>query len=175
MTGWPEPVVTSRAWARLTRHPPPGQPPDAAAAESWYGPVAVARAWRDPAPGRLQRCTVTLTSYPGADQAASVLRACGVGVVLAGKTLTHERAFHALQLLPVGARTTDTVQALRRLLADGALQHDGGQFLASQILALRVITGGGRLRIVQHGGRADAIKAAVWACQAALAEPPAIY
>jgi hypothetical protein len=77
---------------------------------------------------------------------------------------------------PVGSTSRNAVTELRRLVDDDVLRHDGGADLAAQVLGVRTVPGPDGPR-VRSAGRMDAVKAVVWAVEAArrAAELPAVF
>lgn len=71
---------------------------------------------------------------------------------------------------------TEIVPELRRLIDNGVLRHDGSGLLTSQVAELRTQRGPDGPRVVSRG-RADAVKAAVWAAARARLPRavPAVY
>lgn len=154
------PVVTEDDWTHLLTDAPP-RPPDAVAVEGWPGEgISVARAWK-----LGEHVAVAVTDVPDVAAAAALVAALGcrkrptVGSSMADDPVWKGRATSATSAV----RTA--VADFSGLLRDDVLRHDGGEALTGQVLALRTSPGadGPRMRST---GRADAVKAAVWAVEA---------
>lgn len=161
-----EPVIEQADWHALTTRAP-SRPPDAVAVEGWPGEgVCVARAWREGS--RVVVAVDEAADTPEAAAGVAGLVAAGcrrarrptVGASLATDPVWRGRA------VPATAAVRTAVAELSGLLRDDVLRHDGGSCLTDQVLGLRTSPGadGPRMRST---GRADAVKAAVWAAQAA--------
>ncbi|MBI4941866.1 MAG: HNH endonuclease [Actinobacteria bacterium] len=155
------PVVDEQDWRALAVVPP-ARPPDAVAVEGWPGEgVAVARAWRVG-----ERAVVSVADALDAPEAAALVagyrcrRRPVVGASLAEDPVWARRA------TPETGPVRSSVAELSGLLRDDAVRHDGGDFLTEQVLGLRTTPGadGPRMRST---GRADAVKAVVWAARSA--------
>jgi hypothetical protein len=156
-----EPVVTEDTWSSHVL-PPPLEDPTCAAIESWYADgVSLVLAWRTD-----NRVVVSASDHTTVDHAVEALRESGhTGQVMVGKSLAGDPAFKGLRVKPMAMRTSAAAQTLGRLIGEG-LAHDGGAHLTDQVLALRVLPGADGPRMAsQH--RADAVKATVWAVEAA--------
>ena len=119
------------------------------------------------------------TSIDDLAGAAEAVRASGfTDAALVGASIALDPAWQNEQINtePQKGTVRAVVEDLDRLLADGALVHDGGAVLSAQVLGLRTLPGvdGPRVRSTIA---ADAVKAAVRAAVAARATPrvPAIY
>jgi len=154
-------VVEAASWGELADEVPLA-PPDAAAIESWFGPASLALAWRTDG----GRVVVSVTDHPDLASARADLDESGfAGTTMVGSSLATDPALRGLTVAKGEGRVLATAQALARLLAEDALRHDGGDHLTGQVLALRTMPGSDGPRLVSSG-RADAVKAAVWAVQA---------
>lgn len=158
-----EPVASPETWATLEDRRTGLPVPDAVAIESWFdGGVSVATAWRAD-----ERAVVEVLDFPdlpSAVAAATALR-CSTRLIV-GASLMEDAALKGVAKVAGKGRTGNVVQELGRLLAGDQLRHRGGQHLAAQVLDLRTVPGADGPRVVSSG-RADAVKAAVWAAQAA--------
>ena len=165
-----EPVVTAEAWAHLVvEDEVPFAVPAAAAIESWFDQgYSTALAWRlDDG-----RVLVSVTDHP--DLASAVKAARGAGFrrqVRLGASLDQDPAVRTLRKKRGEGRTGDAAAQLRRLLAEDAVRHDGGEHLSGQVLEVRTVPGTDGPRIASKA-RADAVKAAVWAIADARAARP---
>lgn len=157
-----EPITTPEVWAELTAPLPQG-PPQSVAIESHFSDgVSVARAWRSGA-----AAVVCVADCQDLTEAASLVQASGYrGTVLVGASLVSDPALKPLRVASATITTRNAALDLGRLMGDGSLVHDGGEHLTNQVLAMRTTPGtdGPRLRST---GRADAVKACVWAASAA--------
>lgn len=158
-----EPVTDADTWETLTSPRPEG-PPAAAAIESWFSSgVSVALAW--PAAGG--KVVVSVTDHPTVDAAAAHVRACGVRRrVTVGASLLDHPAMRGLSTRKGEGRAAASVTQMLDLLREGVIRHDGSPHLAAQVTTVRVTPGSDGPRLV-GSGRADAIKATVWAATAA--------
>jgi hypothetical protein len=165
-------VVKEQEWAEL-EGPLPDGPPAGVAIEGWYRDgVSVARAWF--ADGRV---TVSVSDHRDVPGAIAAAAAAGCpNPIRVGKSLTGDPALQPLWHEPMQGTTKSAVADLRRLVDDGALAHDGSAELARQVLALRVSPSADGVTL-RSKGRADAVKSAVWAAEAArnAPEPAAIW
>lgn len=155
------PVIGHDSWTALAM-PAPDRVPDAVAVESWFGQgISVARAWkREDGP-----VVVSVADHP--DLPAAVAYAASLGLsrpVLAGSSLADDGAWQrqGVRFTKMADSTRSQVGDLIRYLGERAFVHDGSEVLRDQVLTLRTSPGtdGPRLRST---GRADAVKAAMWA------------
>jgi len=169
-----EPVVVEDEWDALAVEVPDGRPL-VAAVEAWFADgasIAVVRR------GVEDRLVVSVTGCATVAEAAALVKATSPDRCLVGKSIAGHPAFADLVVEPIGGTTRQAAIGLRQAIDDGDLHHDGGAHLARQVAALRTVPGadGPRLR---SSGRADAVKAAVWAVEAAREvmgmDAPAIY
>lgn len=156
-------IVDRAAWGELVVQPGAGVP-DAVAVESWFDAGAsVAYAWHLPDGAAL----VKVVDVPDVAAAAVAAKAVGyTGQITVGASLAADPAFQGLRVTKGQGRVLPAVLDLGRLLAEGTFVHDGSPTLTSQVLAVRTVPGTDGPRLASHG-RADAIKAAVWAAGAA--------
>jgi succinate dehydrogenase hydrophobic anchor subunit len=162
-----EPLVSRDVWRGLEHH---GDEPvawAAAAVESTMGlPPVVALA--GPAGTRVVVQVVQADSIAHAAAiAASVTHTPRVG-----KSLLHDPCWEVVDAIPTSATTAHAAAELRQLIEDSWIAHTGEQLLTDQVLAVRVDKSVSGLRVVSTG-RADAVKAAVWAAAACRAVPEA--
>jgi hypothetical protein len=155
-----EPVVDAVAWGELAVSRP-DRVPDAVAVEGWPGDgVSVARAWRVDG-----RAVVAVDDVVDVPAAAALVAGYGCPLrPLVGESLAADPVWGG-RVRPAKGPVRGAVTDLSGLLRDGVLRHDGGEHLVGQVLALRVSPGADGLR-VRSTGRADAVKAVVWAAQA---------
>jgi hypothetical protein len=154
-------VVEAQDWEALCA-PVPSRPPDSVAVEGWPGQgVSVARAWR--VGGHVVVAVADAMDVPQAAALVAGYRCPRRPVV--GASLADHPVWHGRAVSSSGAVRTSVVD-LAGLLRDGGLRHDGGDCLTAQVLGLRTSPGADGLR-VRSTGRADAVKAAVWAAQGA--------
>ncbi len=153
-------VVDSEAWNTLAAEVPFIRP-DAAAIESWYAEgVSLALAWKDAG-----RSIVSVSDHPDMESAVAALKESGCrAVVTVGAGLMDHVALKGVRKRKGEARVIGAVQVLSRLISEGVLRHDGGQHLGGQVLTLRTLPGADGPRMASTG-RADAVKAAVWAIE----------
>jgi hypothetical protein len=158
------PIVAGDDWRALVAAPP-ARPPDAVAVEGWPGEdvVAVARAWKVDG-----RALVAVTDAPDVSAAAALVAGyrCRKRPTV-GASIAEDPAWKG-KATPAKLAVRAAVADLSGLLRDDAVRHDGGDALSGQVLALRTSPGADGPRI-RSTGRADAVKAAVWAAQAARA------
>lgn len=159
-------VVTEDAWAALEVDRPQ-EIPQAVAVEAWLGDVSVAYAWSVDG-----RTVVSAADFETTAAAAAAIRDSGYrGRVAIGASLVEDRAFRGLRKRSMKDQTKSTVAEVSRMLAEGNLAHDGSEHLAEQMVGLRTSPGtdGPRMR---SNGRADAVKAMVWAANAVRSPRP---
>lgn len=169
LTGRAEPkgvqLVTEEDW--YDRLALPGDAaPDGAAIESWFtAGVSLALAWRED-----KAAIVSVTGHRDLAAAVTALRQSGYrGRVTLGASLADDPAVKGkIRVTPTKASAGAAVADLTRLLTEHALQHDGGEHLTGQVLAVRTQPGTDGPRLVSKE-RADAVKAAAWAAVAARA------
>jgi len=156
-------LTTSEAWRGLVEVAP-DRPADVVAVEGWFhAGVAIARAWRlGP-----DRVLVAATSYDDLTDAAEALDGWR-GRVLIGASLADDPSWRELRIRTMSRQGTvrAVVGKLSQLLRDDVLRHTGDAFLSGQVLEVRIMPGVDGPR-VRSTGRADAVKAAVWAVEAA--------
>lgn len=159
-----EQLVDAETWSALEAERPAG-PPNAAAVESWFEDgVSVVLAWR------LADATVVVEAedFPDLASAVAAVKASGFrGVSTVGSSLREDPAVKGkIRTRPGEAHVRVAVAELQRLLAEGVVRHAGGRHLTGQVLELRTSPGVDGPRVVSTG-RADAVKATVWALRAA--------
>jgi len=87
-------------------------------------------------------------------------------VVRVGKSLLHDPVWLGVPVDPMSGTGPAACAQLLQLLGEGVVAHDGGDLLAGQVTSTTVASGPLGLRI-KSPGRVDAIKATVWAVDAA--------
>jgi hypothetical protein len=159
-----EPIATEHTWPTLAEKPPTTRP-RAAAIESWFGAgVSLAVAWKVG-----DRAVVAVTGHPDLAAAVAQLRATKfAGVVTVGASLRTDPALTGLRTEAGEGRTGPAAAELARLMRDDTFRHDGNGHLGDQVLAIRTVKSADGARLVSNG-RADAVKAAVWAARKARA------
>lgn len=152
-----EPAVEAKTWADL-RVDVGGPGPFVVAVESWFAAGAsVAVASRVG-----ERVHVRVVSFETLDEAAAYADALDREALLVGKSLAQHPKFKA-DAEPIGGMSArEAAIALRALVDDDAVRHDGATELARQVEALRTAEGTDGPRLVSKD-RADAVKALVWA------------
>lgn len=164
------PVVEAEAWDELREVRPSGAPA-AVAVESWFAQgVAVAEARISPFS---RRVVVSTETYADLESAATAVAASGVREALVGASLKDAAVWRTKGVPVKGAsgRLAAQVADLVRHLGEHAFKHDGSPALTEQVLNLRVSPGADGIRI-RSTERADAVKAAAWAIDAAVNAPP---
>ncbi|MBZ2197265.1 hypothetical protein [Occultella gossypii] len=159
------PVVDSEAWGRIIGTIPE-RVPDAVAMESWFDEgVSVARAWVQ-ADGPVIVAVVDCPDMPTAVETAA---SYGSDTIRAGASLAEHAAWESQGIEPEKATggVRANVAELAAALKEHRFVHARSGVLTEQVLALRVAEGVDGPRVVSKG-RADAVKAAVWAVTAAL-------
>lgn len=161
-----EQLVDADRWAELVAGVPEGKPA-AAAIESWFEDgVTAALAWRldDGA------VVVSAADLPDLAAAVAVVKASGYrGRAIVGSSLREDPAVKGKLPSRAGeGPVIVAVQEFQRLLGEGVVRHDGGAHLAGQVVELRTKPGANG-PLMASTGRADAVKAAVWAVRAARA------
>lgn len=149
-------AVAEDTWAELAADLP-DVVPAAAAIESWGGDgVSLALAWKG------NQVTVTASDHADLTGAVAALRASGFkGLVTVGSSLAEDPALKGVRVRKGEGRTLAAVHEMQRLVAEDVVRH-AGDHLTAQLLAVRTLPGADGLRLVSTG-RADAVKAAVWA------------
>ncbi|WP_300235203.1 HNH endonuclease [Aeromicrobium sp.] len=157
-----DPVTDPESWGTLTAEVPDG-PPVTAAIESWFAAgVSLGVAWRVGA-----RVVVRVTDHASVAAARDALAATGYrGKVTVGSSLTADPALARVRVEPGEKPVGESVTALKGLLREGVLAHDGGAHLTGQTLALRTKAAPSGITVISRE-RADAVKVAVWAATAA--------
>lgn len=155
-------LISAEAWTALAVLPDDEAVPVAAAIESWFGRgTSLALAYRED-----DRVVVSVSDHPDMSSAVVALRASGFrGRTILGKSLMGDPAVRKVNRQASTQRTPAAVEDFARLLTEGGLHHDGGEHLTSQVLEIRTQPGPDGARLVSKG-RADAVKAAAWACAA---------
>lgn len=166
------PIVTDEDWSNL-RGTQPERTPDAIAVESWFDAgVTVAQSWRS-LHGEEAPAIVRVDDYPDLTTAIKAVGELGFRrEVMVGKTLVEDPGWRLarLRVKAVSATTRAQVAELVRLMNERAFLHEGSPELADQVIAMRVSPGTDGVR-VRSTERADAIKVAAWAVNAAKAVP----
>lgn len=155
-------VMSTSAWNALATDLPEGAP-GAAAIESWFEQgYSLALAY--PHNGRV---IVAVTDHPDLTSAATALKASGFrGQVIVGSSMFDDPVLKRVPRKKGEGRTAAVVAQLQRLLVvEKVVGHNGGKHLTEQILQVRTTPGADGPRMASSG-RADAIKAAVWAASA---------
>ena len=161
------PVVDSEVWRNMSA-PVPDFAPDAVAVEAWFDAgVAVAQAW-DTDSG----VVVSVSDCPDIPAAAEMVASLACrGRVIVGSSLADHSAWDDL-----GVTVEATAESVRLAAADFAqaikersFRHGRSGVLTEQALSMRVADGVDGVRVVTKE-RADAVKAAVWAVRAVLAD-----
>ncbi|HEY9351967.1 MAG TPA: HNH endonuclease [Nocardioides sp.] len=162
-----EPLISPAEWAAL-EVPAPTRVPDAVAVESWPGAsVTVARAWKMHDTGLV---LVSATEHPTLAIAWRAARAGGYRrKIHVGKSHIGDPSVR-MPYEPHTGRGAQAAADLADLLRDSRLCHDGSPWLTEQVLAARTTTTPDGVRLVSTE-RADGLKAAVWAAEAAAAMP----
>uniref|UniRef100_UPI002B27771E HNH endonuclease n=1 Tax=Nocardioides sp. TaxID=35761 RepID=UPI002B27771E len=156
-------LVSAEAWHARALLPDDQAKPAGAAIESWFGRgTSLALAYREG-----ERTVVSVSDHDDLAAAAAAVKATGYrGRVTVGKSLMSDPALSSLNRQASTQMMTAAVADFARLLTEDALHHDGGEHLSAQVLEVRTQPGADGARMVSKG-RADAIKAAVWAASAA--------
>ncbi|MFV0409692.1 MAG: hypothetical protein ACK5LJ_08360, partial [Paracoccus sp. (in: a-proteobacteria)] len=159
-----KPLVTDEAWHDLIAlHD--DRAPDAAAIESWFSAgVTLALAWREG-----DTAIVSATGHRTLEDAVTALRRSGYrGKPIVGASLADDPALARTPRTPSKGRAGAAAGDLSRLIAEHQLHHDGSPHLTGQVLEVRTTDGVDGPRLTSKG-RADAVKAAAWAANAARA------
>jgi hypothetical protein len=158
-----DPVITAEDWAARAVDTPAGVPVSAAL-ESWFSRgVSVALGYRYAG----DAITVVVTDHPDLASAVREIRRSGYrGTVTVGSSLATDPALAGVKVRKGEGQVRAAVQEITRLARSGAIRHDGGEHLAEQLLSVRTLPGADGPRMASTG-RADAIKAAVWAATSA--------
>ena len=99
--------------------------------------------------------------------AAALVRSVGTGAPVVGKALLSDPVWSDLGAVPMTGTSVQALAEFRQLVDEGVLVHDGSDLLAEQVAAVRMEpAAGGGLRLTSLEP-VDAIKAALWAAQAA--------
>jgi hypothetical protein len=157
-----DPLVEQDPWDALAVGDLPADAPTAAAIESWFGQgVALALAWRVD-----DDVIVRVTDHPTREHAAAALRATGYRRrVTIGADMLDDPAFRRLSTTKGTGSAGAAAGRLAALITEQAFLH-AGDVLTEQVLEARTTAGADGRRLVSKG-RGDAIKAAVWAIEAA--------
>jgi hypothetical protein len=159
-----EPIATEHTWTPLAVAIERDTAPVGAAIESWFkAGVSLALSWSDDQ----RRALAAVTDHADLAAAVKVLRASGFrGTVAVGKSLADDPALKGIRVRKAEGRAGAAAAELARLMAEDALrfepQSDESDHLTDQVLAVRIVTGADGPRVVSTG-RADAVKALVWA------------
>ena len=157
-----EPITTEHTWSPLAVARPTSLP-RAVAVESWFkAGVSVALAWIVDG-----SAVVSVTDHADLAGAVEFVKDAGFkGTITAGKSLLEDPAFQGVRTVAGEGRVGAAADELERLIAEGAFRHDGGAHLTDQVLAIRTVAAVDGARLSSKG-RADAVKAAVWAARKA--------
>ncbi len=160
-----EPLVSEAAWSALAA-PSPAGVPTSAAIESWFNEgLALALGWKDAA----GRAVVDVHTFDTLAEAVAAAKATGYrGRYVVGASLVGDPALARLRVDKGQGTATVAVGSLARLVSDDVLRHTGRPDLTVQVLDVRTKPGSNGHAVVSKG-RADAVKAAVWAADAARA------
>lgn len=163
-------LVEADEWATLAEDRPTDAAPVAAAVESWFGDgVSLALAWLHPE--WKATAWVSVSDHPTAAEARAALAASGYrGEVIVGASLLEDPAWSRTRTTPGKGRTSQAVAAIQSLIGSDSLRHDGGAHLTGQVAATRIMQSTDGPRVVSKA-RADAVKAAAWAAEAARSKP----
>jgi hypothetical protein len=162
-----DPVTDLETWLTLSAETP-DVAPVAAAIESWFAAgVSLAVAWRLGA-----RVMVRVTDHASVAAAVQALAATKYrGKVTVGSSLVDDPSLARVRVEAGEKAVGDSVAALKGLLREAVLTHDGGEHLSGQVIALRTKAAASGMTVISRE-RADAVKAAVWAAQAARVARP---
>lgn len=157
-----EPITTEHDW-NLLAAPRPDEVPVAAAIESWFqAGVSLALAWRDG-----EQAVVAVTDHLDLVEAVQWLKNTGYrGRVVVGSSLVKDPAFTGMGVVAGQGRVGALAGELSRLISEDGVRHDGGEHASGQVLAVRTMESADGPRVVSTG-RADGLKALVWAANAA--------
>jgi len=151
-------------WVALEVTPPAAW--SHAAVEASYGwPPVVAFATRVG-----DRVVVSAVQAKSTADAAELVRAAGLPA-LVGKSLLADAVWDGVQVEPRSSTKSQCVTDFRRLVDEDVVRHDGSAVLADQVGGCQVEYGAAGARVASTG-RVDAVKAALWAAQAAWAFEP---
>lgn len=152
------PLIEKEAWLSRTVEPPAAVP-QSAAIESWFAEgVSLALAWKEGS-----RAIVSVKDYADLEEAAAALKDSGFrGTATVGASLVEDPALQGIRCTKGQGLVSASVREFQRLLSEDGVWHDGGDELTSQVLKARTVNGPDGPRMVSTG-RADAIKAALWA------------
>lgn len=159
------PVVDPEVWRGMSA-PVPDCPPDVVAVEAWFDMgVAVAQAW-DTDNGVI----VSVSDCADTPAAAALVASIGCrGQVLVGSSLAEHQSWAdaGISVEPQSTPVRETAAALAKAIKEVSFHHGRSGLLTEQVLGMRVADGVDGVRVVSKG-RADAVKAAMWAAKAAL-------
>lgn len=157
-----DPIVDEDAWSDLAADRP-DETPTGAAIESWFADgVSLALAYTA---GR--EVVVSVTDHDTVEAAVAALKASGFRQrVTVGSSLKDDPSLKGVAKVPGEGRAAMAAGAVKGLLREQVLRHDGGEHLTGQVLAVRTLDGTDGPRMVSNG-RGDAVKAAVWAVRQA--------
>jgi hypothetical protein len=158
-----EPIATDHTWAPLAVAVDREAAPVAAAIESWFeAGVSLALAWHVEG-----RAVAEVTDHRTLAEAVAELRAAGFrGTVAVGKSLADDPALKGIRVRKAEGRAGACAAELGRLISEDGIRCAPAEQLTEQVLAARIVKGPDGPRIVSSG-RADAVKALVWAATAA--------
>jgi len=148
----------------------PEPAPVVAGIESWFSEgIALARAWL--VDGLVY---VSVQEFGTLRDALTMIDE--TTPLLVGKSLASDPLLATYDVEPIGGTTRQAVVSLRAFVDEDVVRHDGGAFLTSQTLDVRVVPSADGPR-VKSSTRADAVKAASWVVERArhVPEIPQIF
>lgn len=162
-----DPITDEPTWATLGALVPDG-PPISAAIESWFGAgVSLAVAWN-----LGDRAVVSVSDHRDLATALAALIVTGHrGDIAVGASLAGDPVLAKRRVKPMTTPITAALAGFGGLLREDAMRHDGSPHLTSQVLALRTRKSANGVTLISKE-RADAVKAAVWAADAARVARP---
>lgn len=157
-----EPITTATSWGHLATDVP-DEKPASAAIESWFEDgVSLAL-------GRVAgtRVVVSVSDHATVASAVAAMRAAGFRHrVTVGASLLNDPALAGVAKTSGEKPVSAAVGQMSAYLREDVVRHDTGTHLTEQLLDIR-ITRGANGPVMKSTGRADAVKAAVWAISAA--------
>jgi hypothetical protein len=155
-----EAVIEAARWNELAAVPIGA--PVSAAIESWFEQgYSLALGYRQD-----EKAVLSVTDHPDLASAVAALKASGFrGQVIVGASMIDDPELRKTPRRKGEGRTAAAVAEIKRLLVEDAIRHDGTPHLTRQILEVRTTPGADGPRLASNG-RADALKAALWAASA---------